>query len=341
MKISIFGSGGWGTANAILLHGNGNDVTLWSAFEKEAELLRTERENPLLKGVTIPDGIKITADFDEAVTGAELAVVASPSFAVRSTAEKLQGRLSPDCIVVCISKGIEKDTSKRFSEILTDILGENAPIASLSGPSHAEEVARRVPTAVVAASKKNEIARRVQDIFMNDYLRVYTSSDVVGVELGAALKNVIALCAGVCDGLGYGDNTIAMLMTRGLSEMAGLCVSMGGRKETLAGLAGLGDLIVTCTSRHSRNRRAGVFIGKGMEVQEAMRQVGAVVEGYYAAKAAHELSVKMGVDMPISNEAYKVLYEGKDPSVAIRELMSRSRKAEIVDEVGAVNWVND
>lgn len=341
MKISIFGSGGWGTANALLLHGNGNEVTLWSAFEKEAELLRTARENPLLKGVTIPDGIRITADFDEAVNGAEMVVVAAPSFAVRSTAEKLKGRLAADCIVVCISKGIEKDTSKRFSEILTDALGEEALIASLSGPSHAEEVARRVPTAVVAASRRQGVAEKVQDVFMNDFLRVYTSNDVVGVELGAALKNVIALCAGVCDGLGYGDNTIAMLMTRGLSEMAELCVAMGGRKETLAGLAGLGDLIVTCTSRHSRNRRAGVLIGQGVEVQEAMRQVGAVVEGYYASKAAHELSLKMGVDMPISNESYKVLYEGKDPSAAIRELMSRTRKPEIPYESNMASWVNE
>ncbi len=336
MKISIFGSGGWGTANAMLLHGNGHDVTLWSAFEHEAEILRNERENPLLKGVKIPEGVEITADFEKAVSGVELAIVAAPSFAVKSTAEKLKDRLLKDCIVVCISKGIEKDSSKRFSEILTEVLGEDALIASLSGPSHAEEVARRVPTALVAASKHAEVAKCVQDVFMNEYLRVYTSSDVLGVELGAALKNVIALCAGVCDGLGYGDNTIAMLMTRGLAEIAELCVAMGGRKDTLAGLAGLGDLIVTCTSQHSRNRRAGVLIGKGIEVQEAMKQVGAVVEGYYAAKAAYELSAKMGVEMPIVAESYKVLYEGKTPDEAMKSLMSRSRRAESSDAC----WVN-
>jgi glycerol-3-phosphate dehydrogenase (NAD(P)+) len=234
-----------------------------------------------------------------------------------------------------VSKGIEKDTSRLFSEILREALGAGTPIVSLSGPTHAEEVGRQIPTACVAASENLETAERVQDIFMNDYLRVYTSTDVVGVELGAALKNVIALCAGICDGLGFGDNTIAMVMTRGLAEMAELCVKLGGKKATLAGLAGLGDLIVTCTSQHSRNRRAGVLIGKGVEVQEAMKQVGSVVEGYYAAKAAHELSLKTGIPMPISTEAYKVLYEGKQPTVALRELMAREKRSESAEE----DWV--
>lgn len=336
MKISVFGSGGWGTAVAILLQGNGNNVTLWSAFEKEAAALREMRENPLLKGVKIPDELKITSDIDTALDGIEAAVVAAPSFAVRETAGRLRGRLPKDCIVICISKGIEKDTSMRFSQILEETLGSDTPIASLSGPSHAEEVSRRVPTACVATSRRLDVATKVQDIFMNDYFRVYTSSDLVGVELGAALKNIIALSAGICDGIGYGDNTIAMLMTRGLAEIAELCVALGGRKETLAGLTGVGDLIVTCTSRHSRNRRAGVIIGQGVEAHEAMRQVGAVVEGYYAAKAAHDLAGKAGVDMPICEEAYKVLYEGKDPKIALKELMSRDKKSEISSEAG---WV--
>lgn len=340
MKISVFGSGGWGTAVSILLKNNGHDVTLWSAFEKESAVLKETHENPYLKGVVIPDSINLTADLNEAVKDAEMAVVAAPSFAVRDTAAKLKGKLDKNCIVVCISKGIERDTSKRFSEILEEVLGSDAHIASLSGPSHAEEVGRKMPTACVVASKDHDVALKVQDAFMGDYFRVYTSTDIIGVELGAALKNIIALSAGICDGLGYGDNTIAMLMTRGLAEMAELCVVLGGKKDTLAGLAGLGDLIVTCTSRHSRNRRAGVLIGKGMDVQEAMKEVGAVVEGYYAAKAAHDLAAKAGVYMPISEEAYKVLYENKSPQDSIKYLMSRSKRPESDTDAGFQTWVN-
>lgn len=337
MKISVFGSGGWGTAVAKVLYENGHTVTLWSKFEKEVETLDKTRENPLLKGVRIPEGIRITKSIEQAADGLDIAVIATPSFAVAETAEILKGKLSPDCIVVCVSKGIEKDTSRLFSVILRQTFGDDIKLACLSGPTHAEEVGRQVPTACVVASESIEIAEKVQDVFMNDYLRVYTSTDVVGVELGAALKNVIALGAGISDGLGFGDNTIAMLITRGLAEIAELCVALGGRKSTLAGLAGLGDLIVTCTSQHSRNRRAGVLIGKGVEIQEAMKQVGAVVEGYYAAKAAHELSEKVGIVMPISAEAYKVLYEGKDPRVAMKDLMGRSKRREW--DTGEETWV--
>jgi glycerol-3-phosphate dehydrogenase (NAD(P)+) len=337
MKITVFGSGGWGTAVSKVLYENGHGVTLWSKFKEEAEALDMARENPLLRGIAIPAGVKITASVAEAADGVDAAVIATPSFAVAETAELLRDKLRPDCVIVCVSKGIEKDTTRLFSQILREAFGKNAKIASLSGPTHAEEVGRRQPTACVAASEDEEVAKKVQDIFMNDYLRVYTSTDVIGVELGAALKNVIALCAGICDGLGYGDNTMAMLMTRGLAEIAELCVKMGGRKSTLAGLAGLGDLIVTCISRHSRNRHAGVLIGRGMSVQDAMREVGAVVEGYYAAKAAHDLSRKVGVQMPISGEAYKVLYEGKPALDAMRDLMGRSRKAEW--ESAGETWV--
>ncbi|UOO38554.1 NAD(P)-dependent glycerol-3-phosphate dehydrogenase [Oscillospiraceae bacterium CM] len=328
MKISVFGSGGWGTAIAKVLHENGHAVTLWSKFEKEVETLTKTRENPLLRGVKIPEGIAITTSLDDAADGLDVAVMATPSFAVAETALLLKDRLKPDCIVVCVSKGIEKDTTRLFSTILREALGDGARLVSLSGPTHAEEVGRQIPTACVAASEDIATAEAVQDIFMNDYFRVYTSTDVIGVELGAALKNVIALGAGISDGLGFGDNTIAMLMTRGLAEMAELCVALGGRKSTLAGLAGLGDLIVTCTSKHSRNRRAGVLIGKGMDIQEAMQEVGAVVEGYYAAKAAYELSQKTGIDMPISTEAYRVLYEGKSAMTAMKDLMSRSKRRE-------------
>ena len=328
MNISIFGSGSWGTAVAVLLSGNGHRVTLWSYTQDEANVICRKRVNPLLPGVVIPQSVTVTSDFDAAVKDMDAAVVATPSFAVSETARRLKGRLPEGCIVICISKGIEKDSGLRFSQILTGQLGDDAKIAVLSGPSHAEEVGRGILTGCVAASNDESVAKKVQDIFMCDRFRVYTSRDVVGVELGAAMKNIIALGAGICDGMGYGDNTIAMFMTRGLEEIAELCIAMGGKRETLLGLAGVGDLIVTCTSRHSRNRRAGVLIGKGVPPQEAMRQVGAVVEGFYASKVAKELSVKLGVDMPIISYMYSLLYEGKPVNECAVELMQRERKAE-------------
>ena len=337
MKISVFGCGAWGTAIALLLRENGHDVTMWSKFEGEAENLRLTRENPLLSGIRLPEDIYVTSDMPKAVCGIGAAVLAVPSFAVRETAEALRTEISDDCIVICMSKGIEKETSSLFTTVLREAFGRETPVVSVSGPTHAEEVSRGIPTACVAASESEDAAGQVQNLLMNEYFRVYTTTDVIGVELGAALKNVIALCAGICDGLGFGDNTMAMLMTRGLAEIATLCVKMGGRKETLAGLAGLGDLIVTCISDHSRNRRAGVLIGKGMPVEDAMKKVGAVVEGYFAAKAARDLSEAMGVDMPICREAYKVLYEGKSPLTAMRGLMSRERKSEL--NSGEQTWV--
>jgi len=337
MKTTVFGSGSWGTSIALLLNDNGYDVTLWSKFEEEGNILKKTRKNPLLSGVLIPEEILITSDFNEAVNETSIAVIAVPSYGIRETAQALAGNLNDDCVIVCMSKGIEKDTSCLFTSILKDTFGGEALIAAVSGPTHAEEVARRVPTACVAAAEDISVAMRVQNLLMNDYLRVYTSTDVIGVELGAALKNVIALGAGISVGLGFGDNTMAMLITRGLAEMAELCVKMGGRKETLAGLAGLGDLMVTCISEYSRNRRAGILIGKGLPSQEAMREVGAVVEGYYAARAAKELSEKMDVDMPICLETYRVLYENKPPTEALRDLMGRSRRSE--QSTGGEIWV--
>ena len=337
MKVSVIGSGAWGTAIALLMRGNGNNVTVWSKFEDEAEMLRSTRENPLLRGVVIPEDIVFTSNIESAVSGAGAVMIAVPSFAVRDAAQALKGLIDDDCLVICMSKGIEKDTTGLFTGIIRGILGENTPLASVSGPTHAEEVARNIPTACVAASEDIAVAERVQGLLMNDYLRVYTTTDVIGVELGAALKNVIALCTGICEGLGFGDNTIAMLMTRGLAEIAELCVRMGGRKETLAGLTGLGDLIVTCISRHSRNRRAGVLIGKGMPVQDAMKEVGAIVEGYYAAKAVWDLSISMNIDMPICCEAYRVLHEGKPLEAGMKDLMSRRRRRE--DSTGEERWV--
>ena len=337
MNISVFGSGAWGTAIALLLRDNGHEATIWTKFGVEAEILRETRKNPLLSGVAIPEDINITTDIAEAAKSAGAVIIAVPSYAVRVTVEALRGMIGEGSVVICMSKGIEKDTASLFTGIIRGALGEGTPIAAVSGPTHAEEVARRIPTACVSASRDLEVAERVQGLLMNEYFRVYTSDDVIGVELGAALKNVIALSAGICDGLGFGDNTLAMLMTRGLAEMADLCVAMGGRKETLAGLAGLGDLIVTCMSRHSRNRRAGVLIGKGTPVSGAMKEVGAVVEGYYAAKSAWELSSTMGIEMPICAEAYKVLYEEKDPLEAIKGLMGRSGKSE--HDRGEETWV--
>ena len=330
MKIAVLGSGGWGTALAMLLAENGHTVTLWSYLEEESRRLQQTRENPLLPGVTLPESLSYTWDLS-CVRGCGVVVMATPSFGVRSTAEGIRGMLTPETILVSVSKGIEKGSSLRMTEIIRQATGDLCPVVALSGPSHAEEVARRVPTAVVSACPDQAAAETVQDLFLNDRFRVYSSSDVVGVELGAALKNVMALCTGCCTGMGYGDNTKAMLMTRGLTETARLGVALGAKKETFAGLAGVGDLIVTCTSMHSRNRRAGILIGQGEDPQTAMKEVGAVVEGYYAAKSAYELGKAKGIDMPITDAAYKVLYEGADVKDAVQALLSRQRKSESED----------
>ena len=334
MKITVLGSGGWGTALAILLLDNGNDVTLWSFLEKEAAVLRETRENPMLKGVPLPEELKITTSMD-VLAESELVVLATPSFAVRETARKAAPLLREDVVVVSVAKGIEKDTALCLTQVIEEELGGKGKVVALSGPSHAEEVGRRVPTGVVAASHDQAAAELVQDVFMNPRFRVYTNSDVLGVELGAALKNVLALCCGVSDGMGLGDNTKALLMTRGMTEMARLGVALGGKKETFAGLSGMGDLIVTCTSMHSRNRRCGILIGQGKSVQEAMKEVGATVEGYYAALSAHQLAQKAGVEMPICQNAYRVLYEGQDVREVVGGLMNRNKKRE-VDE----SWIS-
>ncbi len=333
MKITVLGSGGWGTALALLLLDNGNDVTLWSFDPKEAQVLRETRENPMLKGVPLPDALAITTDFST-VPDSELVVMATPSFAVRATARNVAPYLREETIVVSVAKGIEKDTAKRLTEIIEEEIAGKCPVVALSGPSHAEEVGRKVPTGCVAASKDMKAAEKVQDVFMNPRFRVYTNTDVTGVELGAALKNVLALCCGISDGMGLGDNTKALLMTRGMTEMARLGVAMGGHKETFAGLSGMGDLIVTCTSMHSRNRRCGILIGQGKPVEEAIKEVGATVEGYFAALSAHQLAKKMGVEMPICASAYAVLYEGQPVELVVEQLMTRSKRRE-VDE----SWI--
>ena len=333
MKITVLGSGGWGTALALLLLENGNDVTLWSYAEEESAVLRETRENPMLKGVSLPESLALTSDIS-CVKGCGVVVSATPSFAVRTTARKVAPLLDPGTVIVSVSKGIEKDTSLVLTQVIREEVGESFPIVALSGPSHAEEVGRGIPTTVVSASTDRNAAELVQDLFMSPRFRVYASDDIVGIQLCAALKNVIALCAGICDGMGCGDNTKAALLTRGLSEMARLGEALGGRKESFAGLAGVGDLIVTCCSMHSRNRRCGILIGQGVPVEEAVKQIGAVVEGYYAAANAKTLADKTGVEMPITEAAYQVLYHGKDPNAVLLELMTRAKKNE-----SEVSWI--
>lgn len=328
MEIAVVGSGGWGTAISMLLHRNRHEVTLISYSKEESDNLAATLENPFLPGVKLPADLHYTSD-PAAVSKASLIVIVPPSFAVRTTVKGIAPYLRPDAVLVSATKGIEADTGMRMSEIVHEVTGKRVVV--LSGPSHAEEVSREVPTGVVAACEDQLLAEIVQEVFMNDRFRVYTSSDPVGVELGAAMKNVIALCAGVCDGLGYGDNTKALLMTRGLTEVARLGMKLGSRTDTFAGLTGIGDLIVTCTSMHSRNRRAGILIGEGMTVQEAMKEVGAVVEGYYATQAVKLLADRLGVEMPITNAAYRVLYEGAPVGEALHSLMGRKKGKEIED----------
>jgi len=328
MKVTVIGSGAWGTALALLLLENGNDVTLWSYLEEESKVLRETHENPFLKGVELPESLKFTTDL-AAVKGCGLVVMATPSFAVRSTAAKLKDLVDEGTIIVSVTKGIEKVTSLRMTQIIEEEIGGKCPVVALSGPSHAEEVGRRIPTGVVAAADDIKVAEQVQDLFMNERFRVYTSDDKVGTEICAALKNVIALCAGCCDGMGCGDNTKALLMTRGMAEMARLGVALGGRKETFTGLAGMGDLIVTCCSMHSRNRRCGILIGQGKPVDESIKEIGAVVEGYYAAANARDLAKKTGVEMPIAEAAYEVLYEGRDVHGVVADLMRRTKRSEL------------
>ncbi len=335
MKAVVAGSGGWGTALALVLCDNGYDVTLWSRTPAKAEEMARTRENPLLKGVPLPDTLKVTSDL-ECLSGAELVVSAPPSFAVRETGKKIAPYLRPETVLVTVSKGIERDTNLRMSQVLRESTGGVCrEIVALSGPSHAEEVGLRLPTGCVAASWDRDAARFVQRAFMNDRFRVYTSYDIVGVELAAALKNVIALCCGICAGLGFQDNTKALLMTRAMAEITRLGEHLGGSRRTFGGLAGMGDLIVTCTSMHSRNNRAGILIGQGKSVREAMEEVGAVVEGYYAAESVCQLAEREGVEMPICRRAYEVLYQGRKAAEVTPELMGRAGK----DELLGTTWL--
>ena len=329
MKTAVIGAGAWGTALAILLCKNGHDTTLWCRSEEKAAQIRASRINPRLPKAQLPQELHISSD-PACVADCQMVVIATPSFPIRQVLSFVAPHLAPDTILVSVTKGIEEGTLLRMSQIVSQVTGREHVVA-LTGPCHAEEVALGLPTGCLAACPDRQRAEFVQDAFMSDTFRVYTSPDVVGAELGGALKNVIALCAGVVTGLGFGDNTKAMLMTRGLTEMARLGVSLGAQKSTLAGLSGIGDLIVTCTSQHSRNNRAGMLIGQGLTPTEAMDQVGAVVEGYYAAKSAWALCQKQRVEMPIIHAAYQVLYEGVDAREAVTNLLTRQRKTESED----------
>lgn len=324
-KIVVLGSGGWGMALGLAAHRKGHDVTLWSPFEQEVAALSASRRNDkLLRGVQLPKEIKITSDISCAID-ADVTVIATPSFAVAETAKRLQ-QIGKTGIIVSVSKGFEKDTKCRLSQVIErEVTG--ATVVVLSGPSHAEEVAINIPTSLVAASKDSDAAAFVQDAFSDTALRVYTSSDVIGVELGGALKNVIAVAAGFSDGLGLGDNTKAALITRGAAEIARLGTKMGAEERTFLGLAGIGDLIVTCTSRHSRNNRFGDLVGRGISVHEALKTVG-TVEGYYATELAYFISKEMEIEMPIVNECYRVLYENGDINDVVKNLMQRPKTQE-------------
>lgn len=328
VKISVIGSGGWGTAAALLLCRNGHSVCLWSYLDEERARLERDRENKeFLPGVPFGDAdITFTSDIDFAAQYGDVLVSVVPSKAVRATAKKLS-RKGNGKTVVNLSKGFDEETGCRLSEVFEQEMPDST-IAVMSGPSHAEEVARGIPTTNVIACKSAEVAEKLQSIFMSDTFRVYTNADICGVEFGGALKNVIALCAGITDGLGYGDNTKAALMTRGLHEIARLGVKLGAHEKTFSGLSGVGDLIVTCTSMHSRNRRAGILIGKGKSLDEALKEVHMTVEGVYATRAAYALSQKYNVEMPITEAAYNVLFNGTDPRTAVNMLMTRGRKSE-------------
>lgn len=333
-EVSVLGAGGWGLAIAVLLHNNGHKVTVWSALQSEVDMLLSQHENSKsLPGIKIPEEVVVTADLQEAVTNKDIIVMAVASSFTRQIAARLKGLVNEGQIIVNVAKGIEESTLLT----LTDIINEELPgmdVAVLSGPSHAEEVGRGLPTTCVAGADTKETAEFIQNVFMRDCFRVYVSSDILGIELGGALKNVIALAAGIADGLGYGDNTKAALITRGISEITRLGVAMGGKIETFFGLTGIGDLIVTCASMHSRNRRAGILIGKGHSMEDAMKEVNMVVEGVYSAKAALALSKKYNVSMPIIEKVNEVLFDGLSAADAVNELMIRNKTS----ENPAVKW---
>lgn len=329
-KVSVIGGGSWGVALAVLLHNNGHQVTIWSALSSEVEMLEKNREHKLMPGVFLAPEIVCTGDEKRAVKGQDLVVMAVASSYTRETAKRLRDLTADGQRILNVSKGIEDGTLMTLSQIIKQEIPQ-AETAVMSGPSHAEEVGRGLPTTIVVGAKKRETAEYIQGLFMSEVFRVYVSPDTLGMELGGALKNVVALAAGIADGLGYGDNTKAALITRGITEIARLGMAMGGRFETFCGLSGIGDLIVTCASMHSRNRRAGILIGQGKSCQEAMAEVQMVVEGVHSAKAAMALAAKYDVQLPIIEQVNQILFEAKSPAQAVKELMLRDKKIEVSD----------
>lgn len=333
-KISVIGAGSWGTALALLLSKNGHEVNVWSIMEEEVNMLSEKREHTeKLPGVKLPESMTFTTDLEQSIKGKDLLVLAVPSPFTRSTSKSMCPFVEEGQIIVNVAKGVEEATLMTLSEIIEQEIPK-AEVAVLSGPSHAEEVGRGLPTTCVAGAKTKKTAEYIQEIFMNEVFRVYTSPDILGIELGGALKNVVALAAGIADGLGYGDNTKAALITRGIAEIARLGMKMGGEYKTFAGLTGIGDLIVTCASVHSRNRRAGTLIGKGYSMEDAMKEVKMVVEGVHSAKAAMGLAKKYQVSLPIIEQVNQILFENKPADEAVRELMLRDKREE--DE--ALEW---
>lgn len=332
-KMCVLGTGSWGSALAIALCNNGYKVDMWTRNEKQAEEINTTRENSkFLPGVVFPDNITVSTNLESVIKDSKIVVLAVPSQAVRSVSKQIKPFIKKEQIIVDVAKGLEKGTGLRLSEVVKEELPDNEYV-TLSGPSHAEEVSRYMPTTIVAASPNLKVAETVQAAFMNPVLRVYTNPDIIGVELGGALKNIIAFGAGMCDGLGYGDNTKAALMTRGITEIGRLGVAMGADVTTFTGLSGIGDLIVTCTSMHSRNRRAGILMGQGKSLEETLDEVQMVVEGIVATEVAYKVGKELNIDLPITNAIYSVLYQGVDPKEAVNSLMTRNKKNEMEEVV--------
>ena len=326
-KISIIGSGSWGVALAMVLNKNGHEVKLWSYNPEEAQIINEEHKCKFLPNITVPDAIVCYTSLEETIKDTEIVLIVTPSKAIRTTLNNLKPFTNENQIFVLCSKGMEPDTQKVYTEVIKEILPNNH-IAALSGPSHAEEVSENIPTALVIAAESDEIALNLQEVFMNDKLRVYTNDDMLGVEMGGSLKNIIALACGIAIGLGYGDNTLAALITRGIAEISRLGVEAGAKRQTFYGLTGVGDLFVTCSSKHSRNRSAGILIGQGKSIDEAVKEVGMVVEGIYAVDGAYALARKYSVGTPIIDEMYDIIHNGKSPLEATTNLMTRGKKTE-------------
>lgn len=327
-EVTFLGAGSFGTALSTLLGKNGCNVKLWDRNPSIVENININRENSkYLPNIKIPSNVKAYENIEEALVNSNFIVLAVPSHIIRTICKQIKKFVLKEQTIVCIAKGIEEESLKILSQVIEEELPQNA-VVMLSGPSHAEEVALDIPTVVVAASKHKKNAKLVQDLFMSSTFRVYTNSDLIGVEIGGAVKNIIALASGISDGIGFGDNTKAALMTRGMNEIIRIGTKLGGKKETFSGLTGIGDLIVTCTSMHSRNRRAGILIGQGIPIDEATNKIGMIVEGIRACKAFYKLKEKIGVSMPITDMLYKVLFEGKNPKEGVFELMSRDKKDE-------------